>query len=402
MLWVLVGGCAVDNPLFGHTASGGTAGGEGTTAGSGDEGVVDADADADAGSDSGGEGEGSDTSDADTWWNEDYCARMRLRVDAELIGEDLVSFPLLVSVPLPDQAVQPPGSDFAFVDLESEQLLPHELVGVDVDGRVLSWVRVPIVRADVDTVVVLYLCNPNGGAQEDPGKLWAEYSGVWHLAEAPPGSVVDASGKDNHGTTAGEMTASASVPGVVGRGLRFDGVNDGVDVPASSELNLGTSATLSAWARPETWQAEVGPIIAKSVTNGLEPTQNSYFIRATDGDLNFLARTRSTDQAAFWNGWTMLETWHYIAGTYDGAALRLYFDGMEVDEVPATGEVVQSEFDLHFGSWGAADGTRWWAGVLDEVRIATEPRSAAWLQAETLNHRAPHSFVVAGPVELQP
>lgn len=352
--------------------------------------------------DDGSEGVGSDTSDAGDWWNEDYCARIRLRVDAEMIDEDLVSFPLLVSIPVPEQAAQPPGSDFAFVDLESEQLLPHELVGLDGQDRVLSWVRVPLVRADVDTVVVLYLCNPDGGPVEDPGKLWSEYSGVWHFSETPPESIVDASGKDNHGTTAGAMTAAASVQGVVGRGLRFDGLDDGIDVPSSSELDLGSSATLSVWARPELWQPEVGPLIAKSETFGSEPTQNSYFLRATDGDLGFVARTRSTDQAAVWSGWTTLETWHYIAGTYDGAALRLYFDGMEVAEVPATGDVFESDFDLHFGSWGDADGTRWWAGLLDEVRIATEPRSGAWLRAETLNHRAPHSFVVAGPVELQP
>jgi hypothetical protein len=95
--------------------------------------------------------------------------------------------------------------------------------------------------------------------------------------------------------------------------------------------------------------------------------------------------------------------WVYDAGT---RVSRLYRDGALVGTSPAHGSGVNTMGSGgHIGSapvqWGPAGSTlNPLNGILDEVRIATVPRTAPWIAAEFANQSEPATFYTVGPEQL--
>jgi hypothetical protein len=84
-----------------------------------------------------------------------------------------------------------------------------------------------------------------------------------HMNEAS-GTIVDYSGYGNNGTTYGGITYGAI--GKLNSALRFDGINDGIVINASSSLDIGTAVSIGLWfyanncptqASPENYDAFV-------------------------------------------------------------------------------------------------------------------------------------------------
>ena len=62
-----------------------------------------------------------------------------------------------------------------------------------------------------------------------------------------------------------------------------------------------------------------------------------------------------------------INQWTHVAGTYDGAALRLYVDGVLARTVAAGGNAAAGDGVLAIGGnqvWG-----EWFSGLIDEVRV---------------------------------
>jgi hypothetical protein len=75
-----------------------------------------------------------------------------------------------------------------------------------------------------------------------------------------------------------------------------------------------------------------------------------------------------------------LNTWSHLAGTYDGATLRLYVNGALVASQAFTGAITTSPGALRLGGnsvWG-----EYFRGRLDEVRIYNRPLSQAEIQVD--------------------
>ncbi len=72
-----------------------------------------------------------------------------------------------------------------------------------------------------------------------------------------------------------------------------------------------------------------------------------------------------------------LSRWVHLAGTYDGATMRLYIDGELAASATASGAVVPSTADLQIGA-----GYAWFRGDLDEVRIYDRALTLAELTDE--------------------
>jgi hypothetical protein len=79
------------------------------------------------------------------------------------------------------------------------------------------------------------------------------------------------------------------------------------------------------------------------------------------------------------------DQWHHVAGTYDGAFVRLYVDGAEVGSgTPASASIAYSTedltHDLFIGRYGAGCAYGF-PGAVDEVRLWDRPLSAAEVAA---------------------
>jgi len=75
-----------------------------------------------------------------------------------------------------------------------------------------------------------------------------------------------------------------------------------------------------------------------------------------------------------------LNTWTHLAGTYDGATLRLYVNGVQLSSRAQTGPIQTSTDALTIG--GDALYGQYFAGQIDEVRVYNRALSASELQTD--------------------
>jgi hypothetical protein len=91
--------------------------------------------------------------------------------------------------------------------------------------------------------------------------------------------------------------------------------------------------------------------------------------------------------------------WHHVVGTFELGQPRLYLDGDEVLDADQHHEYFEISEPSTLG-YDPEGGT--YAGQIDEVRISSEARTAAWIATEHRNQRSPESFVLCGEEEPAP
>ncbi len=167
--------------------------------------------------------------------------------------------------------------------------------------------------------------------------------------------------------------------------LNFDGINDFVDCGNNPITDItGTAITLEAWVYPTSFQPNIwqGNVINKG-----DISQTGYMLRVGgSGQVNF-----NFGSFGAWNelnspaGVLTLNTWHHIAGTYDGSFSRIYVDGIEVASTPHSSSIASATQPLYLGEDPQYVG-RFFPGSIDEVRIwnttLTGPEIAASMNDE--------------------
>ena len=141
----------------------------------------------------------------------------------------------------------------------------------------------------------------------------------WWQAE---GDATDALG-NNNGTLQGTV---GFVPGRVGQAFSFAGAGY-VEVAASPTLQPAT-VTAMAWVRHAGFPGFHNFVLSK----GADLCEfTNYGLTTSAGNLHFEVSDGATYAPSpdagpgVWDG-----NWHLVAGTYDGATVRLYVDGVEV------------------------------------------------------------------------
>lgn len=204
----------------------------------------------------------------------------------------------------------------------------------------------------------------------------------WSFNEGAGTTAADASGAGHAGTVSG---GAQWIPGRLGQALRFDGATGRVRVPASAGLAPSAGVTVEAWVRRSGSPGQFRYVVSKGATAcetasyGLYsgPAGGLVFYVAGPGPTDF---TRSPDAGAgIWDG-----QWHHVAGTFDGAAVRLFVDGTEVASGTPHGDPISyaelSTGDLFVGHYDGCDGLDF-AGDVDDVRIYGRALGAAEIKA---------------------
>jgi hypothetical protein len=196
--------------------------------------------------------------------------------------------------------------------------------------------------------------------------------GAWSFDESSGTTVLDTSGRSNHGSVSG----AARVTGKHGGALQFDGVNDMVSVADSASLDLTTAASVEAWVKPSALGSMWRTVVIKE-----QPAQLAYALYAGNGNGRPSGHVyNGRDMDAVGGSALPLNTWSHLATTWDGQTVRLYVNGVQVATRSAGGRATVSGSPLRFGGNKVWD--EWFKGAIDDVRVYNRALTAAQVGAD--------------------
>lgn len=174
------------------------------------------------------------------------------------------------------------------------------------------------------------------------------------------------------------------VSGKIGKAGDFEyGDSEYLEIAHASCINLQITGniTIAAWVKAESIPDVLQAIVGKYDRNSLR----AYQLQVSDISGNKKARfVVSNDGSTVTgiSGSTTLNTgtWYHVCGVYDGSYLRLYLNGSsDADAVSYSSGILNANTPFHIGcqfNLGAAEATRHWDGLIDEVIIWNKALSA--------------------------
>ena len=136
--------------------------------------------------------------------------------------------------------------------------------------------------------------------------------------------------------------------------------------------------TLEAWVNPSRLTGVWRDVIYKGKDN--------YYLEAdsTSGK----PATRATSAGSLLGTTALpLNTWTYLTGTYDGATLRLYVNGVQVNSRAQTGPIAVSTNPLQIG--GDSIFGQYFQGRIDEIRIYNRALNPTEIQSDMVSPITP-------------
>jgi PKD repeat protein len=186
-------------------------------------------------------------------------------------------------------------------------------------------------------------------------------------------AVGDASGKGNSGVIS---NATWSVSGRFGKALAFNGTTSRVNINDAAALDLTNGMTLEAWVYPTALMQGWRSVVMKEQTGGAV-----YYLAAnTQNNVPANGVYSGAEQVLYGSAQVPANAWTHLAATYDGAAQRIYVNGVQVATRAQTGALPNSTGALRIGGnsvWG-----EYFQGLIDEVRIYNRALSTAEIQSD--------------------
>jgi len=339
-------------------------------------------------------------------FTEGWEYRKMITVNHSMVAGDLENFPVVLELTdsdLRDKA-QDDGDDILFMNGAGVATrLYHEIEEFDSStGRLITWVNISSLSPTVDTSFYLYYGNMGSSTQQCPEKVWdSDFMLVQHFNERT-GALFDSTGYSNDGIPYGGVTQDAL--GKIGNADGFDGSNDYIECENSASLNPSTYISLEAWYKPVSFYGSGNdPIIDK----GYYEDHNLYYqyhlgvcgdsYPTAQSQFSFYIANSAIQSVRTGNNFWITNVWYHIVGTYDGSTMRLYVNGVLIDSENVVSAMADFGKDLRIGRFTNRNNCL--PGTIDEVRISSSARSAAWILTEYINQEDPSEFVEVGPEE---
>ena len=342
-----------------------------------------------------------------------YSVRLQLNTTASGAGvlTDQFGFPVLVRLT---------ASNFDFNKAQGQNVNFTKTDGTDLSYEIeqwdslaqsaVIWVKADTVYGNDSTHAIMLNCGNTGISNPHAVFDTANgFCGVWHLNEYPAGagSITDRTVLGNNGTPYGAMNAANQVPGLIGKGLNFNGTSNYISFGDINATDGTTKLTASAWINPSILN-DWGPIIGKADVqeNQWGFTESSNTGTAVYGKDDFLVTARNGGTISSMDGSTngnILSTgsWFYCVMVYDGAQLtndtrlKFYFNGVQQTLIfrgtvpaflPSTTAAVQIA--------KTPISTGYFEGIIDEAIVARDARSADWLRLSYMNQKPQDALVM--------
>jgi len=309
----------------------------------------------------------------------DWSWRVRLTIDNPT-AETLVDVP--VPVRLTDADLAPgasllAGADLAFVD-DTGATWAYDVERWQVDGEHLVWLRAPELPASSSTALWLFYGDATAADLRAPADVFRnDYVAVWHLGEVPTGETDDiADARGGSPATSSGMTADAAIDGALGGALAFDGADDWL--LATQHDTPTAQMTLSLWMRPAI-DYDSGSARADLLYQASGGRPHMTINREDDGRIGLNIQL---DGADFDDVQTSNASWvagqlYSLAFTFDGTDWRTYVDGAPGGPVRNHPGASDPASGLSIGATPSPG--QFFTGMIDEVRLSSVARSAAWI-----------------------
>ena len=329
------------------------------------------------------------------WWNSDWSKRSAITLSGNTFvgATNLTDFPVLVTLNSGNfdySAAKADGSDLRFFDAGGNALA-YEIEDWNAAGNSYVWVKVPQVNTTGTQQIQMYYGNLAAADGQNAAAVWTQsYSAVYHLDD-PSTTAVDSSADGYSGTA---MNGASSVAGVAGEGISLNGSSQYIALGNNrSFLDSANAVTLSAWIDPASVASHVN-LLTFSINNSGTPTGTSRLAVEPNGT-NLTLNIRSDDGAVQTVSTTSnpltAGVWQYISAVIDVQTdtVSVYVNGV-VQTLSGSVTLAGSAFPSTPSASAAlgsddAGGPGYFVGQIDEARVATAGRSAAWIKAEYLS-----------------
>src|SRR3989344_4224642 len=195
----------------------------------------------------------------------------------------------------------------------------------------------------------------------------------WKLDDGSGLIALDSSGNGTTGTLQGNPVWSI---GKIGGSLDFNGVNQYVSLPNIDVV--GTGITIATWVNFDSFPSNSDARFVSKATNVLENDHYWMLGQTNNGNnrLRFRLKTDgNTNTLIASSGNLSVNTWYHVAAVYDGSAMKLFLDGVEVGSVAKSG-TISTNSSVPVNLARNPDGSNYLDAELDEVRIYNRGLSA--------------------------
>lgn len=310
------------------------------------------------------------------------------------ISGDVTGFPVLVRLDSTNfrfPEAQSFGEDLRFIKAGGSPLKFEITQWNPGRKRADIWVRVDSVYGNNDSQYVeMFWGNPDALPRSDGSGVFEKADGfvsVWHLdgeGTIAVNGYADATANRYHGTGV-NMAKSAGVAGIVGGGQRFNGYNSFIDIPGSSggALNFAENGryTISAWVRVGILNGAYQTLVGKG--------DNQYNLQVSfENKWHFVEAKRSGAFEAV-EVPAQIAVWKFITGVRDGTSQTLYIDGVPVANRPLIKSMDATRDESSRVGLGRNSQifAQYFNGILDEVAMSNQARSADWVKLSFENQK---------------
>lgn len=239
-----------------------------------------------------------------------------------------------------------------------------------------------------------YITSATYGAEN----VWSDYAAVWHMNEDPSGGgaqLLDSTQYGNNGTSEGSMTSGDLTAGRIGNAIDFDGDDDAFDLgsigPSSSLYAAGEDLTVTAFVNHDRTGDFYQRIFDKS-DGGI--AANGYYVALNRNSTNGLVYSEIDGDGGHEDASAIAaqNQWEHVAYVFDDSANEMvHYVGGAGYTIAAPDSIPAVTTNASIGTWNHSTG-REFNGEIDELRISTTTRSAAWISAERLNQSTTTDF----------
>jgi len=340
------------------------------------------------------------------WWNTSWLFRKAIRINHTKVGGVLENFPVLINITDSNLAnnAQQDGGDIVFVDTSTGVKLNHEIEYFDRNvGYLVAWVSIPLLTNTADKELEMYYGNPNTTNQQNPAAVWdSSHKMVLHLDEEI-GVHHDSTTNGNNGTPYGGV--AQGIAGKIDGADNFDGLKGYLEVPHSNSIaGFTTGFTASFWLKlNNTTEKQI--ILNKFNSKGNQRGWSIGFQNHTELGkvLRFSISQDGVNSNTYYASFTPTAgEWYYITIVWkSGNVPKFYVNGAQKPTIRKG--TISSIYNntgapLYIGK-GRSSTNGYLDGTLDEIRISSIARSAAWILTSYNNQKDPSTFYTIGEEE---